>query len=105
MATLDGAENDKKITVLTQITQLFPHMRELLIIVTRNIDNSLIFRVYPKQGIFIPHFRQEKSPFLCMHEGNTIINSEPTTKWLKLSNHFYQYEGDKIICNYYFIEL
>ena len=43
-----------------QITQLFLHMRELLIIRTGIIDNSRIFRVYPKKGIFFPRFRLKK---------------------------------------------
>ena len=60
MAKLDGAKNDEKITVLMQIEQLFPHMRELLIAPTGIIDISRIFRVYPKKGIFFPRFRQKK---------------------------------------------
>ena len=52
MATLGGEKSDEKITVLTQITQLFPHMRELLMIPTGIIDSSRIFRVYPKKRIF-----------------------------------------------------
>ena len=45
MSTFDGAKNDEKITVLAQITQLFPHIRELLIIPTEIIDYSRIIRV------------------------------------------------------------
>ena len=59
MATLDGAKNDKKITVLTLITQSFPYMQELLIILMEMIDNSRIFRMYSKKGIFFSRSRQK----------------------------------------------
>ena len=78
MTTLDGAKNDEIITVLTQITQLFPHMRMLLIIPTGIIDNSRIFRVYPKKEIFFPRFRQKKWLFCCMHEKKLYIQKSST---------------------------
>ena len=68
-----AAKNVQKITVLTQITQLFPHMREVLIISTGILDNSRIFPVYPKKGIFFPRLRQKKWPFLCMHKKKSIF--------------------------------
>ena len=76
MVTLDGAKNDEKITVLTQITQLFSHMRELSIILTGIIDSSRIFRMYPKKGIFFLRFRK-KGPSLCMHEKNKLLYRVP----------------------------
>ena len=57
-----------------KITQLFPHMRKLLIISTVNIDKSRIFRVYSKKGIFFPRFMQKRWPFLCMHEKKIVID-------------------------------
>ena len=73
MVTLDGAKNDEKITVLTQITQLFFHMRELLIIPIGIIDNSRIFRVYPKKGIFFQRFMQKSEHFCaCVRKKSSI---------------------------------
>ena len=49
--------------------QVFPHVRELLIIPTGIIDNSRIFRVNPKKGIFFPCSRQKSGHFCaCMRK-------------------------------------
>ena len=44
--------------MLTEITQLFPHMRELLIILTGIINNSRIFSVWQKNSHFYARMRK-----------------------------------------------
>ena len=60
------------------------------------IDNSRIFRVYLKKGIFFSRFRQKMCPFLCMHEKNIInfkilfklFKTVPKVSQSKLQNNF-----------------
>ena len=50
------------------------HMRELLIIPTGIIDNSSIFRMYPKKGILFPRFSQKSSYFCACIRKSLFLN-------------------------------